>query len=242
MTLEGTNTYIVGSDPAYLIDPGPAAPSHVEAVLALGAQRGGFAGILLTHSHADHTEAVAVLEAVGAPLLVGAVSERDEAHGTMAPVPAPATPEEVGPFTVVPTPGHATDHLCFVLGEVCFCGDLVLGHGSSIVPPAALGGSLREYLRSLESVRNLGSALLCPGHGPWINDPRAKLAEYAEHRAERERRLVEALAAGERSRRRLLEAAWGDVPAPLRPVAALAMEAHLEKLEGEGGLPPGLDG
>jgi glyoxylase-like metal-dependent hydrolase (beta-lactamase superfamily II) len=212
MTLGGTNTYLVGSDPAYLIDPGPEDASHLAAVGEAAAGRGGIAGILLTHSDADHAEAV---PALAAPLLEGR--------------------EQAGPFEIIPTPGHSRDHVAFVYGDVCFCGDVVLGEGSTIVPPG--GGGLVAYLDSLDRLRARGFDLLCPGHGPWITDPPAKLDEYRAHRLERERKLLAALERGERSRERLLDAAWDDVPAPLRPVAALAMEAHLDKLESEGRLP-----
>jgi glyoxylase-like metal-dependent hydrolase (beta-lactamase superfamily II) len=124
-----------------------------------------------------------------------------------------------------------------VLGEICFCGDLILGEGSTIVPPASGGGSLADYMESLELVASLGASLLCPGHGPWITDPAARIAEYAEHRGARERMLVAALEAGKRSTEDLLDAAWSDVPGPMRPAAALAMRAHLEKLDAEGRLP-----
>ncbi len=124
----------------------------------------------------------------------------------------------------------------FVWQDVCFCGDLILGEGSSIVPPAAFGGSLADYMRSLRRVRELDVVLLAPGHGPLITAPKAKIDEYIAHREEREARLVAALDAGERSRARLLDAAWDDVPEILRPAAAMAMQAHLEKLEAEGRL------
>jgi glyoxylase-like metal-dependent hydrolase (beta-lactamase superfamily II) len=82
--------------------------------------------------------------------------------------------------------------------------------------------------------------LICPGHGPWITDPEAKLAEYVEHRMMRERRLLAALDEGERSRAALLAAVWDDVPVELLPMAAMAMEAHLEKLAADGRLPSDL--
>jgi glyoxylase-like metal-dependent hydrolase (beta-lactamase superfamily II) len=253
MTLEGTNTYLVGRDPVYVIDPGPAIPSHIEAVRAAAEERGGIEGVLLTHSHADHTEGV---ELIAAPLLHGTVSERDETSTPEAVLDGPHTgwvgqdspgvTGEIGPFTLLPSPGHAADHVCFTretaAGRVVFCGDLVLGHGSSIVPPAAMGGSLAAYMRSLERLAALEPDLMCPGHGPWITDPAAKVAEYLAHRREREAKLVAALEAGERERERLLDAAWDDVPEPLRPAAAVAMEAHLEKLAAEDRLPAGVSG
>src|SRR5206468_4281328 len=115
--------------------------------------------------------------------------------------------------------------------EILFCGDTVLGEGSVFIPPG--GGSLTRYLESLRRLQRLDLAVLCPGHGPVVWDPKAKLAEYLAHRLDRERRLVEALDEGLRSRDELLDAVWDDAPAVLRPAAALTLEAHLDKLEGE---------
>ena len=160
-----------------------------------------------------------------------------------APAARAAARATVGPFTVVPTPGHAADHVCFVLGEVCFCGDLILGSGSTIVPPAAGGGSLADYMRSLELVAALGADLLAPGHGPWITDPAAKIAEYLEHRRERERRLRRGARARRALARRAARRGSGTTsPRSMRPAAAIAMQAHLEKLAAEGQLDPGRAG
>lgn len=248
MTLGGTNTYVVGRNPAYVVDPGPDDEGHLDAVRREGEARGGIEGVVLTHGHADHSAGVQALEA---PLLLGVVSDGDETAalaraGAEIEPPAPNvekpdmvsgnTTFAVGPLEVVATPGHARDHVVFVWQDVCFCGDLILGEGSSIVPSAAFGGSLADYMRSLRRVRELDVVLLAPGHGPLITAPKAKIDEYIAHREEREARLVAALDAGERSRARLLDAAWDDVPEILRPAAAMAMQAHLEKLEAEGRL------
>ncbi len=230
MTLSGTNTYVVGREPAYVIDPGPDDAAHLDAVRVEGEARGGIAGVLLTHSHADHSAGVSRL---GAPLLWGAVSAGHEAD--WHPEPAADRVRDLPPsFTAVATPGHASDHTCFVWDSVCFCGDLILGEGSTIVPPRAFGGSMTEYMRSLEAVRGLDATLFAPGHGEWITDPLARIEEYVAHRGEREARLVAALDAGELSRSRLLALAWPEVPAALELAAAAAMEAHLEKLADEG--------
>jgi glyoxylase-like metal-dependent hydrolase (beta-lactamase superfamily II) len=218
MTLEGTNTYLHGSDPCVVIDPGDEDPAHLEAIRAAAAQRGGIGLVLFTHSHADHTAGAEQLEAEA--VLPG---HGEEHHG----------------LRVLATPGHAADHVCFLSAEgVCFAGDLVLGLGSTIVPPG--GGALAAYMDSLALLQEQALDLIAPGHGPWITDPAAKLAEYVEHRGERERRLVAALDAGQRSRANLLAEVWDDVPMELLPMAAMAMEAHLEKLEEEGRLPEGL--
>ena len=241
MTLAGTNSYVVGSDPAWVVDPGPADPGHVEAIRAEAERRGGIGAVLVTHAHLDHSEGSGLL---GAEVIWGGGRAVDESEALAAAMAEPAIrkvrgshpgPEsEAGPFHVIPTPGHAHDHVVFVYGDVCFCGDLILGEGSSIVPPQAGGGSLADYMRSLDRLEAVAASLLCPGHGPWITDPAAKISAYRDHRLDRERRLVEALQAGERSREALLDAVWDDVPPGLREAAALAMRAHLEKLAGEG--------
>jgi glyoxylase-like metal-dependent hydrolase (beta-lactamase superfamily II) len=212
MTLEGTNTFVVErGGRAYVIDPGPADEGHLARIRAAGEALGGIAGLLLTHSHGDHSEGAAPL------------GER-----VLWPDGDP------DPFEAIPTPGHSDDHVVFRLGDVVFCGDLVLGEGSSFVPPD--GGSLIAYLASLERLRDLDAELLCPGHGPWITEPKAKVTEYIEHRLDRERKLIAAIESGERSRERLLDAAWDDVPPEMRGAAAVVMEAHLQKLDAEGRL------
>lgn len=229
-TLSGTNTWIVGRDPCWIIDPGPALADHVVAVVAEAAARGGAAGIALTHSHADHTGAVGALAAAtGAP-----VAAMDFAGGTVRLVEG----DVFGPLTAIATPGHAPDHLAFVAGAVCFTGDAVLGEGSVFVAPDR--GALRGYLAALRRLLALDLDVLCPGHGPPVTDPMAKLDEYVNHRLDRERRLVEALAAGLRGTDELLDRVWDDAPAALRPAAAVTLAAHLGKLAEEGRLPDGV--
>ncbi len=240
MTLEGTNTYLYGSDPCVVIDPGPDDAGHREAVLAAAEERGGIGLVLLTHGHGDHAEGAQPLAAdagSGTGRLPGAGEGREPVGPP--PVILPSDGEEHGELRAVATPGHTADHVCFFTADgVCFSGDLVLGEGSTFVPPD--GGSLAAYMESLRLVQAEPIELICPGHGPWVTDPAAKLAEYVEHREMRERRLLAALERGEHSKEALLAEAWSDVPEQLRPAAALVMEAHLQKLEAEGRLPADL--
>jgi glyoxylase-like metal-dependent hydrolase (beta-lactamase superfamily II) len=206
LTLDGTNSYVVGT---WLVDPGPAIRSHVDALRR--AAEDGIEGVVLTHSHADHAEAA---EEFGVPIVL------------------PAGDQSVGPFVAVATPGHSADSVCLLLGRVCFTGDTVLGQGSVFIAPGE--GSLSAYMDSLRRLRSLDLEALCPGHGPVVWDPAAKLDEYIAHRLDRERRLLEALDSGLRTEDDLLDAAWPEVPAELRPAAALTLAAHMEKLREEG--------
>ena len=229
-SLTGTNSWVVGRDPAWLVDPGPALGEHLEALTAELEARGGLGGVALTHDHADHAEAVPALRERFPRTPVGA------ARG---PIDVRLADGVVfGPLRTVATPGHAPDHLAFVSGEIGFTGDAVLGEGSVFIAPDP--GALSGYLDALEGLRELELALLCPGHGPVVRDPAAKLGEYIAHRLDRERRLLVALGAGRRSVPELLDAVWGDAPAALRPAATVTLAAHLDKLADEGRLPDGV--
>lgn len=231
-TLTGSNTWVVGRERAWVIDPGPLLPAHVEAVAAEVEGRGGLAGIALTHDHFDHAEAVPALrERLGgdAPLA-----------GARGAVELPlADGDRAGPLEALATPGHAPDHLTYLLGGIAFTGDAVLGEGSVFVAPDP--GALAGYLAGLERLRARAPELICPGHGPLVEDPAGKIDEYVAHRLARERALLDALAGGARSVDELLDAAWADAPAMLRPAAAVTLAAHLDKLADEGRLPEGVE-
>jgi glyoxylase-like metal-dependent hydrolase (beta-lactamase superfamily II) len=139
---------------------------------------------------------------------------------------------------VIATPGHAPDHVSLLFGRVLFSGDMVLGTGSVFVGGGE--GSMAAYLDSLRRLLELDLDAICPGHGPVVWEPRAKLEEYLAHRLERERLVVEALEAGLTSRDEVLDRAWSDVDLDavpyLRMAAGLTLDAHLDKLAGEGRL------
>jgi glyoxylase-like metal-dependent hydrolase (beta-lactamase superfamily II) len=235
LTLSGTNTWLVGRDPCWVVDPGPDLAEHVAAVLEAAAPRGGIGGIAVTHDHADHVGAVP-------GLVAGAGGEVVVHAARLAGTVATADGDGVGPLLrAIAVPGHAPDLLCFALGRaVCFTGDAVLGEGSVFIAPDP--GALAGYLTGLERLREHGFALLAPGHGPVVLDADAKLVGYLEHRLDRERRLVAALDGGARTLDALLDAAWDDVPDALRLPATVTLVAHLDKLAEEGRLPEGVEG
>jgi glyoxylase-like metal-dependent hydrolase (beta-lactamase superfamily II) len=230
-TLSGTNTWIVGADPAWLVDPGPDLTEHVEAVIAEIDRRGGLAGVALTHDHGDHSGALAAVRERFPHAPVGA------ARGDVDRLLRGGS--QFGPLEVVSTPGHAPDHLAFVVGSAALTGDAVLGLGSVFIAPDP--GALTRYLEALRQLRKRDLSVLLPGHGPPVNDPAAKLDEYVEHRLDRERRLVDGLVAGARTVDDMLDAAWDDVPELLRPAATVTLAAHLDKLAAEGRLPDGVE-
>lgn len=229
-SLTGTNTWIVGTEPAWVVDPGPALASHVDQLSRELRSRGGLAGVALTHDHPDHAAAV--------PALVGRFPNAVTAAARGQVDILLADGDRIGPLEVIATPGHAPDHLAFIVERVGLTGDAVVGEGSVFIAPDP--GALRSYLAGLERLRARKLLALGPGHGPAVLDPSARLEEYISHRLEREQRLLDALERGSRTVDELLDSAWPDAPAVLRPAAALTLAAHLDKLDEEGRLPDGV--
>lgn len=230
-SLDGTNTWILGREPAFLIDPGPALTAHLDLVSEEIDERGGLGAILLTHDHPDHAEGVAEMRMRFSPTPFAA------ARGDVTAVLGDG--DRYGPLEVLAVPGHAPDHLVFLFGDVAFTGDAVLGQGSVFIAPDP--GALRGYLAGLERLRGRAPVMLAPGHGPVVMDADAKLREYLQHRLAREDALVAALAGGARSIDELVALAWSDAPPELRPAVEVTLAAHLDKLDEEGRLPEGVE-
>jgi glyoxylase-like metal-dependent hydrolase (beta-lactamase superfamily II) len=231
LTLSGTNTWLVGRDPAWLIDPGPALDEHVNALEEEIERRGGLAGIALTHDHADHSQAVPILREHHPGVPLAAAGEGADIRLSDG--------ASFGPLLALATPGHAPDHMAFVFDRVAFTGDAVLGEGSVFVSPYP--GAMSAYLEGLRRLRERPLELIGPGHGPLVNHPAARIDQYIAHRLERERRLLDALGQGKRTVAELLDDVWDDAPEALRPAASLTLAAHLDKLEQEGRLPEGVE-
>ncbi len=231
-TLDGSNSWLIGRDPCWLVDPGPPIDAHLERLAGEAGVRGGLGGIAISHHHADHSGGLEGLLALTGEVPVAAMT------AAVATVQL-ADGDQFGPLTAIATPGHAPDHLAFVAGEVIFTGDAVLGQGSVYIAPD--DGALAAYMAGLERMMALALTLLCPGHGPVVTDPRERLIEYRDHRLERERLLLEGLDQGLRSSDQLLDHAWGDVPVILRPAAEATLAAHVDKLADEGRLPAGVE-
>ena len=223
----GTNTWILGDQPALLvIDPGPDDDQHLAAIeRALNGRPVG--AIVVTHSHPDHLP------------LAARLAERVNARVSRFPELGDGDVVRTGGINLIAlhTPGHCADHLCFWLADdrVLFTGDLVLGRGSSMVTYPE--GDVDAYLRSLERVGALHPRLLFPGHWDPVETAEAKIEEYRAHRLERERQVLDELARGAGSApelaRRVYADELGDSEQLLR-AAEMTLRAHLKKLVDEG--------
>jgi glyoxylase-like metal-dependent hydrolase (beta-lactamase superfamily II) len=231
LSLTGTNTWVLGRSPAWVIDPGPQIEEHLARLSAAITARGGLGGVALTHDHSDHSESVAALLAEHPAPLAAGRGTADVRLGEGV---------RFGPFEAVATPGHAADHYALIAAGACFTGDAVLGAGSVFISPYR--GAMASYLLALTRLRMRDDFnVLCPGHGPPVWDAHAKLEEYLAHRIDREHRLILALEEGRRSVQELLEAAWPEVPEQLRGAATATLAAHLDKLEEDQILPSGVE-
>jgi len=233
MTGPGTNTYIVGDA---VIDPGPAIESHIERLLSETKNR--LRWILCTHTHLDHSPAAAALKAATGAQVVG----RPAPAGQDASFKPDLVLEngqrlDLGEISLraIHTPGHASNHLCYLLEQtkMLFTGDHVM-QGSTVVinPP---DGDMRAYLSSLERLLDEDIAIIAPGHGYLIGAPRKEIRRLLAHRMNRERKVVAALERLEHpSVDEMLPLVYDDVPERIHRVAARSLTAHLEKLVAEG--------
>ena len=238
MSGPGTNTYLVGEDQLAVIDPGPDIASHVEAIIAAGAGR--IRWILATHTHKDHSPAAnAVQAATGAQVIGRRAPEGASQDAGFAPQRQPADGErlELGAVTLraIATPGHASNHLCYLLEEtrMLFTGDHVM-QGSTVVinPP---DGNMRTYLASLERLLADQFAIFAPGHGYLIGTPAKEVKKLIRHRLAREAKVVRSLAQlGRATPEELVRAVYDDVQERLHPVALRSLAAHLDKLAADG--------
>lgn len=228
----GTNTYLIGHRDVVVIDPGPDDEAHLDAVAAAG--DGRIRWIVVTHTHPDHSPGAAGLKArTGAPvhgLALGDELEPDVVIGDGFRI-------DTVEFSLraVHTPGHASNHLCYVLENerVLFSGDHIMSGSTVVITPP--DGDMAVYLDSLALVRALSLSGIAPGHGSFIDDPAAKIDEYVAHRLGREQKVVDALEqAGTATIEALVPIVYADVPEDRHWIAQNSLWAHLRKLEGDG--------
>ncbi|MGE0863626.1 MAG: MBL fold metallo-hydrolase [Vicinamibacterales bacterium] len=234
-TGEGNWTYLVPGDRPLLIDAGVAEPAHLDAIASV--EPAGPAEVVVTHAHADHSAGAPALQArwpaarfakMPWPDRDPGVPWRPLADGDMVMTGA-------GPLEILHTPGHSPDHIALWHADsrALFVGDLLV-LGSTVFIPASSGGSLVDYLASLERLRRLSPVRAWPAHGPVIEDPVALIEQYVEHRRQREEQVLGALQAGLGSVDEIVARIYVGLTPALIPMARESVLAHLVKLEGEG--------
>jgi glyoxylase-like metal-dependent hydrolase (beta-lactamase superfamily II) len=239
-TFRGTGVHLVGgADAVAVIDPGPLLDAHMAALLAaIGKRR--VSHILITHTHRDHSEAADALKALtGAPTHgfgpQGADSTGEEAddHDFWPDVRLADGAVVAGDgftLTALHTPGHASNHLCYVLEEekALFSGDHVMGWSSSVIAPP--DGDMAAYLASLRRLIARDDAVAYPTHGGPIREPAAFMTALLMHRLAREQEILACRARGITDVAGLVAAIYPALALGLQPAAALTVTAHLQKL------------
>jgi len=238
MTGPGTNSYIVGERQLVVIDPGPDIEAHVEALQRLAATR--LAWILCTHTHRDHSPAAAALKRLTGARIAG---RRAPVDGRQDEFFEPDRVLEDGDavtldgmtLRAVHTPGHASNHLCYLWEErkLLFTGDHVMQGSTVVISPP--DGDMAVYLHSLERLLEMDIAALAPGHGHVIATPHDEVRRLLAHRMKREQKVLHALASvSGGTLEALVAVAYDDAPVRLHGVAQRSLHAHLIKLRDEG--------
>ena len=231
MTGPGTNTYLVGIDEIAVIDPGPDDAGHLDTVAACGGDR--IRWILATHTHNDHSPGVAGLKARTGATVMGFDTRDgftpDEAIGDGFCLEATEFR-----LRAVHTPGHAPNHLCYLLEteRMLFSGDHIMQGSTVVIAPP--DGDMTAYLDALHRLKTLRIRYIAPGHGHVITEPMVKIDEYLTHRGERERAILDAVKEGAGTVDAVVERVYVDVPEALHPIARHSVHAHLLKLSSEG--------
>jgi glyoxylase-like metal-dependent hydrolase (beta-lactamase superfamily II) len=252
-TFKGTNTYLIGTgSEVALIDPGPADPAHLEAILAVIGRR-RLSHILITHTHRDHVD--------GLEALVAATGAKTAGFGRRAVAPgqtvtSPSGSEHVDQdfrpevalahrerlegdgwaVTALHTPGHAPDHLCFALEGsdegVLFSGDHVMGWNTSVVAPPE--GRMADYMRSLELLGERADRIYLPGHGGRVAEPQRLVKAFLLHRRMREQAILDCIRAGTDTVAAIVRVIYRDLDPKLVKAASLSVLAHVDHLISRG--------
>lgn len=237
MTGPGTNSYVVGTGPCVIVDPGVDDDAHLEALIA--AAPGAVEAVLVTHAHPDHTGGARRLAArLGVPVRgcdLALAQPYDPDHRVDAPL-ADGDVLDLGAVTLetVHTPGHAADHLCFFAREarLLLAGDTVMADVTVVILPP--DGSMSDYLASIARLQAMPIDAIAPGHGRRLDDPAATLAHIVAHREQREAQVRDALASGPTTARAIAARLYPDLDPRLTGMAATQVEAHLIRLAENG--------
>src|SRR5665213_385473 len=241
-TYLGTGTYIVGAGEVAVIDPGPDMADHLAAILAATAGE-RVSHILITHHHLDHSPLAQPLAAATGAVIHGCAApaspirgevELEAGHDRFIPDVSVCEGATIAgkrwTLEAIPTPGHTSNHICYGLAEenALFSGDHIMGWSTTVIAPP--DGDMGDYLASLELIQARRFATLWPTHGPPVTDVGPFIEAYIEHRRERERQILECLAAGETRIKAMVPTIYAAVDPRLHPAAAHSVLAQMIEL------------
>ena len=233
----GTNTYLIGDEEVTVIDPGPALHEHIEVIIQASAN---IKQILLTHTHPDHSPGTRLLQDnIDVPVFALITENSKDQDITFTPerilIDGEIIANEYYSIEVIHTPGHASNHLCYLLKDekLLFTGDHIMDGSTVVIAPP--DGSMQDYIDSLAKLKEYDLNKIAPGHGELIDEPYAVVDWIIKHRFERESKVIDVLKqhnSGDLNT--LVKDIYSDVDAMLHPVAKWSLESHLVKLMDEG--------
>jgi len=228
LTLSGTQTYLIGE--TAVLDPGPELGAHIDAIAAAMPR---LETILITHRHNDHAPAAVPLKRITGVKIVAPRNVLSDDVVDVRVHGGETLTIEGESIEVIATPGHTNEHVCYLTsnGDL-FTGDTILGEGTTAIFPP--DGHMGDYLRSLELLRSKNPKRIFPAHGPIREDAVALIGEYLEHRLQRERQVLDAIANGATSVEEMRRSIYPDLDERLHKAAQIQLEAHLIKLREEG--------
>ena len=235
----GTNTYLIGKEDLTLIDPGPNIEEHIDEIIIEGKNK--IKRILVTHTHTDHSPAALPISKVLKVPMYGRLVDGESAWEDETFIPdvvlndADLIKTDEYTLEVIHTPGHASNHLCFLIKELncLITGDHIMDGSTVVIGPP--DGNMRNYIDSLNKVFKYKIDYFAPGHGNFMHHPKKTIESIIRHRLSREAKVIRKLEdSGEANLEALTTLVYDDVSEDLHPIAKFSLEAHLIKLLEEG--------
>ncbi len=235
----GTNTYLIGKEDLTLIDPGPNIKEHIDEIIRAGKNK--IKRILVTHTHTDHSPAALPISKVLKVPMYGRLVDGESAWEDETFIPdvvlsdADLIKTDEYTLEVIHTPGHASNHLCFLIKELncLITGDHIMDGSTVVIGPP--DGNMRNYIDSLNKLFKYKIDYFAPGHGNFMHHPKKTIESIIRHRLSREAKVVRKLEdSGETNLEALTALVYDDVSEHLHPIAKFSLEAHLIKLLEEG--------